>query len=43
MFTVHYMSTKVHDDREINKHEVREIKFALTKLGESLDRENLGG
>ena len=33
MFTVNYMSTKVHDDREINNHEVREIKFALTKVG----------
>jgi hypothetical protein len=27
------MSTKVHDDREINNHEVKEIKFALTKVG----------
>lgn len=31
MFTVHYMSTKVHD-RRINNHEVMEIKFALTKV-----------
>lgn len=43
MFTVHYMSTKVHDNREINNHEAREIKFGLTKVGESLDRENLAG
>jgi hypothetical protein len=33
MFTVHYMSTKVHDDWEINNHEVKEINFALTKVG----------
>ena len=42
MFTIHYMSTKVHDDREINDHEVKEIKFALTKVRITRSRKSRG-